>query len=377
MTIKNIEVINFRNYQKLSIDFSPKINIIIGDNGQGKTNLLESIYVLGMTKSHRSFIDGNLIKDSEDFAKIKGLISNDILDTKMEIVINKTKKTLTVDNNNVKNVGDYIKNLNLIIFSPDDLELIKGSPNIRRKFLNLEASQIFQNYLTTLNEYNKILKIRNELLKKLQKNIKIDMSYFNIITNYFIDRGIRIYMYRNNLIEDINNYIGNIYYDLTGIKDFSIKYKTVITFEKFEEQYIRKKIEEESIKLYQSEIKYGVSLFGPHRDDFDFFIENKLLKIYGSQGQQRLAVIALKLSEIEVFKRYEKNPILLLDDVFSELDDIKKNNLLSYITDNIQTIITTTDIQNISEEIIKNSKIIEIENGKIKNIKEVQENGEE
>lgn len=371
MIIKNIEVNNFRNYQKLNIDFSSKINIIVGDNAQGKTNLLESIYMLGMTKSHRSFIDGHMIKENEEVAKIKGVVNNGSLDTKLELIINKTKKTLIVDNNRIKNVSDYIKNMNLIIFAPDDLELIKGSPSVRRKFINLEASQLFSNYLNTLTEFNKILKIRNEILKKIQKNITVDMSYFKIITNYFIDRSIEIYQYRNNLINEINKHIEKIFYNLINIEKFNIKYKTTINFDNFEENYLRKKIEEECIKIYQSEVKYGVSLFGPHRDDFDFFINDKLLKLYGSQGQQRLAVIALKLTEIEVFKNYGKVPILLLDDVFSELDDNKKNNLLKYITDNIQTIITTTDIQNISEEIIKKSKIIEIKDGKIQDIKEV------
>src|SRR5690606_368242 len=132
-----------------------KINIIVGDNAQGKTNLLESIYMLGMTKSHRSFIDGHMIKENEEVAKIKGVVNNGSLDTKLELIINKTKKTLIVDNNRIKNVSDYIKNMNLIIFAPDDLELIKGSPSVRRKFINLEASQLFSNYLNTLTEFNK------------------------------------------------------------------------------------------------------------------------------------------------------------------------------------------------------------------------------
>lgn len=365
MIIKDISIKNFRNYKDLNLDFSPKINIIIGDNAQGKTNLLESIYVLGITKSHRSFIDNYLIKENEKIAKITGTIKKDILDTKLEITLEKNKKTLKVDGDKIKSVGEYIQHMNLILFSPDDLELIKGSPSIRRKFLNLEASQLFKDYLIELNNYNKLLKIRNELLKKTKKNIPIDIDYFKVITNYFIQKAIVIIQYRNNLINNLNNYIEQIYYNLLGINGFNLKYSPTISFKNYDTDYLKKSLEEESVKLYQSEVRYGSSLFGPHRDDFDFYINDLLLKSYGSQGQQRLAVIAIKLAEIEVFKEQNLKPILLLDDVFSELDDTKKNNLLDYITDNIQTIITTTDIQSISPKILDNSKIIKISNAQI------------
>ena len=183
MILKKIELSNFRNYNHLSTRFYKGINIIYGDNAQGKTNLLESIYTLGLTKSHRSFIDNNLIKNGEDKSIIRGIVNNGSLDTKLELTIENNKKKLFIDDSPIRKVSDYLSSMNIIIFYPDDLELLKGSPQIRRKYFNLELSQLYSNYYVVLNDYNKLLKIRNEYLKKLNFNKYVDMNYFNILTN--------------------------------------------------------------------------------------------------------------------------------------------------------------------------------------------------
>lgn len=372
MILKDITITNFRNYKNISIDFSPKINIIYGNNAQGKTNLLESIYVLGITKSHRSLIDNSLIMNGEKTSKIKGNIEIDNICTKLEINIEQKKKLLKIDNNEIKKVSDYISKMNIIIFYPEDLELIKGAPSIRRRYINLELAQLYNNYLLVLNEYNKLLKIRNEYLKKIQKKILVDMSYFNILTNYLIEKSVIIYRMRKKFVDKINLECGKIYKDITGIENFYIKYKTSIEFENFDKEYLKEKIEEKVLSIYPIEIRLGTTLFGPHRDDFEFYNGEFNLRNYGSQGQQRVAILSLKLSEISIFKNHKNTePLLLLDDVFSELDDIKKNNLLKYINKNIQTIITTTDLKNIDKSILDQSKIINIENGFIVNKKEV------
>lgn len=370
MYIKDINIVNFRNYDKLSLKFEKGINIIYGNNGQGKTNLLESLYVLALTKSHRSYIDSNLIKNDKEFLKITGNIYFNKIKTKLEISMDNKKKLLKIDNNELKKINEYISRMNIIIFCPDDLELIKNSPNIRRKFLNMELSQLYSNYYVLINEYNKILKLRNDYLKKTRN---FDKNYFNILTNYLIDKAIQVYRIRNKFIIKLNNNIADIYKNLTCIDNFYISYLTSINFENYDKEYLKEILEIEFKKIYEKELKYKVTLIGPHRDDLEFYIGSKNIKQYGSQGQQRMAVLAIKLAEIDIFKQYKDSyPILLLDDVFSELDKRKKNSLLNYINNDIQVLITTTDLANINKKLINSAKLIQIDNGTIKKITEVK-----
>lgn len=371
MYLKSIEIRNFRNYSKLSLDLNKGINIIYGKNAQGKTNLLESIYFLALTKSHRSFIDNNLIKNNEETAIIKGKIICNRIPTTLEVHLNKTK-SLYVDNKKTNKVSDYISKMNVIIFYPEDLELVKGSPTIRRKFLNLELCQLYSNYYVVLNEYNKLLKMRNDYLKKINKYHNYDQNYLEILNNYFVDKGIYLYQMRKKFVEKLNEFSPNIYENITKNKNFKIRYITNINLAQEKE-----KIKEEFLNMlndnFEREIKLGTSIIGPHRDDLEFYLENENIRNYGSQGQQRVTVLSLKLAEIDIFKKYrETNPILLLDDIFSELDIKKKNNLLKYIKKSVQTIITTTDLHQINKKIIEKAKLIQIENGQVKKIEEVK-----
>ena len=372
MYIKSIKLHNFRNYKKLSVSFSKKINIIYGRNAQGKTNLLESIYVLGFTKSHRSFIDNSLITDNEDYLTIEGVV-NDKVDSKYNVYIDSKQKKLKCNNDFIKKISDYIALVNVIIFTPDDLEIVKGSPQIRRKYLNLELSQLYSNYYVILNEYNKILKMRNDYLKKLNKGISKDLNYLDIITGYLIDKLINICKIRKKYIDKINEYCTKIYKDISDLDNFKVIYKPNIDLD-YNDFNIKEVLKEEYYKKQNLDIKLCMTNFGPHKDDYEFYLENKNLKLYGSQGQQRLAVLAFKLSEIEIIRKYrESTPILLLDDIFSELDGVKKNNLLKYISKDIQTIITTTDLNNLDKKLTSKSKLFRIKDGNIKKIKEVTE----
>lgn len=372
MYIKKIKLHNFRNYESLNVTLTKGINIIYGKNAQGKTNLLESIYVLGLTKSHRSFIDNNLINNNGDYLTIEGIVNNNKVDNKLNIYIDNRTKVLKFNNNSIRKISDYISTMNIIIFYPDDLELIKGSPQVRRKYINLELSQLYSNYFILINEYNKILKLRNEYLKRINKKISVDKNYIEILTGYLIDKSMMIYKMRNKFIDKINLYCSEIYKDIMNLDDFSIKYKPSIEFD-INDTNLKGYLKEEYDKKLDYDIKLCSTSLGPHKDDIEFFLGDKNLKFYGSQGQQRIAVLALKLSEIEIFKKYrESTPILLLDDIFSELDDIKKNNLLKYISRDIQTIITTTDLNNLDNKLIKKSKLFNINNGNIIKIKEVK-----
>lgn len=371
MYLKKLKLHNFRNYRSLNVTLTKGINIIYGENAQGKTNLLESIYVLGFTKSHRNFIDNNLINNESEYLTIEGIVNKEKIDNKFNIYIDNKNKILKYNNNTIKKVSDYISKMNIIIFYPDDLELIKGSPIDRRKYINLELSQLYSNYYILINEYNKILKLRNEYLKKINKKISVDKNYIEILTNYLIDKSIMIYKMREKFINKINNSCGEIYKNIMNLDGFSIKYKPSVEID-LRDHNIKEKLKDEYDKKIDYDIKICSTNLGPHKDDIEFYLGDKNLKYYGSQGQQRVAVLALKLAEIEIFKKYkETTPILLLDDIFSELDDNKKNNLLKYISKNIQTIITTTDLNNLDPKLIKKSKLFNINNGNIIKIKEV------
>jgi len=366
MILNDISLINFRNYDKLNLELCDNVNILIGNNAQGKTNILESIYVLGITKSHRSLIDNNLIKNNENFCKIKGNIKINNISRKLEFFLSGKEKKVFINKNQIKKLTDYISKFNIIIFTPDDLELIKGSPNTRRKFLNIEIGQIDNKYLNIVNDYNRLLKNRNEFLKRLNINSSSELRYLEVLNEKIIEKAVYIYEKRFEFIESINSNLSNIYSDVTNSGDLSIKYIHNLNIDTFDKDKIINLFKEKYKNNLNREIILGATLFGPHKDDFSFINGDNDMKYYGSQGQQRSAVLALKLSEIEIFKeRTKENPILLLDDIFSELDDIKKNNVIKYIKSGIQTIITTTDLNQINEELLEDSFIYKIDNGQV------------
>ena len=366
MFLKSISVVNFRNYDNLELELSPNVNIIYGDNAQGKTNLLESIYFLAMTKSHRSFIDDNLIREGEKIAKIDGLVSNDDFETNLRIVLSTASKKMFVDGNNYKKVSDYVSRMNVIIFYPEDLELVKGGPLVRRRYINLELSQLYSNYMDILNDYKKLIKIKGNYLKGVKSGNKMDDNYYSILNEYIIKRSVPIYIMRKKFIDKINMFASSIFFYFCGTKGFNIRYKTSINMDDVDSDRIGLELREQSKLLLSDEIKMGKNLLGPSFDDFEFYIDDMNIKKYGSQGQQRMAVLAIKLSEIEIFKNYlNTSPILLLDDVFSELDSVRKNNLLKYVDSSVQTIITSTDLDNIDSSIVERAKLFNIKNGKV------------
>lgn len=365
MFLKKIKLNNFRNYEQADIEFMPNINIIYGNNAQGKTNLLESIYFLAVTKSHHSFLDNKLIKEGKNELKVEGIVKKGDIENNYIINLKENKKSLKIDGNPIRKVSEYISNINIIIFYPDDLNLIKGSPNDRRRYINVELSQLSAKYFEVLGEYNKLLKIRNDYLKKYVDRIDFDEKYFEILTEHLVDKCIYIYKMRNKYVEKINKYCKNISLKIFGNDNFYINYINNFNQYDFNDSNIKNIILNEFKKNNYKERKYKNTVLGPHKDDFEFIYDDKNLKFYGSQGQQRLGILVLKLSEIEIFNDYKNTkPILLLDDVFSELDNTKKNNLLFYIDDDIQTIITTTELSNLDEKLIKKANLIKINNGK-------------
>ena len=368
MKITKINLSNFRNYLNINIKLDRGINIFYGDNAQGKTNILESIVILALTKSHRVVNNPNIITFGKNSCKLECSVKKDKLISKLEVDLSENDlKKLYINKTQIRKVSDYISYLNVIVFSPDDLEIVKGSPNVRRNLLNIELSQISKVYLNTYNEYNKILKTRNEYLKILYSNSISDKSYLDVITEKLIEKSIIIYQKRKEFIDLINNNINNYFNIITGEDDLKIEYINNLDIKDYTEEEIRKKFSEKLKKNYNRELQNGMTLYGPHRDDFIFNLKGNDLKIYGSQGQQKLSILCLKLSEIPIFKDLTNYyPVLLLDDIFSELDIKKRNRLLKLINDfDIQSIVTTTDLKNINKKSIEEAFIYEVKNANI------------
>jgi len=363
LKINKLYLRNFRNYLDLEIDFNDKLNIIIGNNAQGKTNILEAIYFLSITKSFLSVNEKTLIFRDKEFSMIKGDVVNSNFNKKLSILINDNGKKIEVNQKIIKRNIDYLGNLRVIIFSPDDIRLLKDSPGNRRRFLNIELSQLYDKYVKLLSEFNIVLKQRNEYLKII-KNGNFNQEYFNILNDKYASLAVEIYIYRNNFINKINEYITDKYYFISGDNNLFVKY--------ISDTSISNRVEMKNSLLSRlndnknREVMYGNTMIGPHKDNFCFYLDESNLSLYGSQGQLKMAILALKLAEIDVFRSVTgETPVLLLDDIFSELDIEKRNKLIKFLNDDVQTIMTTTDLSEIDNELVKIANIYKIENGTI------------
>lgn len=358
MKITNLKLVNYRNYDQININFSNNINIIYGNNGTGKSNLIEAIYLLSLTKSFRTLDDKNLIKNNTNTALVKGIIDNKVY----FIELSNSLKKVFIDNKKINRISDYISKVNIILFNPLDTKILTDSPNARRKMLNIEISQINKEYVNLLSTYNRILKHRNAYLKQLYLNGNASIDYLNILTTKLIDLGINIYNIRKDYIEQINNNLTNIYKEIFDYGELKIKYMS--TFNKDKEELLQI-----FQKNYKKEITYGKTIFGIHHDDIHFILDGNNIKEYGSIGQQKNSIISFKLAELPLIK--EKNgtyPILILDDLFSELDNKKINNIIKMLNKEVQTFITSTDIDRVNKDLLNDSYIFYINNGKIERI---------
>lgn len=358
MYIKTLNLTNFRNYEKLEAKFNNHTNIFIGKNAQGKTNILESLHILGLTKSHKVNKDRDVIKINTEYAKINSLINLNDKDIELDIIISKVGKKAKYNHIELEKLSEYIGILNVVIFAPEDLDLIKGNPQVRRKFLDLEIGQISKQYLYSLLNYKKVLKQRNDLLKTMQMDKEKDMMLLDIITDQLIGYLEEIIEQRKHFISKINKYTNKIYKYLSNSEDdLLIKYIPSIDFE-YKREFISK---------YKYDIITGTTNLGAHRDDIEFYLNKQIIKTHSSQGEMRSAVLSVKLALIDFIYEYKGDyPILLLDDVLSELDEDRQINLIDYIQNKTQNFITSTDIKGINLKKIINYKLFTIENGQIK-----------
>ena len=365
MKIKNLKLKNFRNYENLDIKFDKSLNIFIGDNAQGKSNILESIVVLALTKSYLNVKDKNLIRNGALFSNISAKVVFDNSVNDLFISFNEKEKKVKINNNLIKKYSDYISKVRFILFSPLDINLIRESPSSRRKIFNVEISQLSNRYVKLMQNYNAVLKKRNQFLKKVISVGKCDSFYLGIINEKFSILAVDITMERYNFVNSINNRLSDIYREITGDCGLTFKYNSSIDI--CDNQVSMRNLFLNRLKdNFEKDKLYGMTLIGPHRDDYSLFLGDSDLSIYGSQGQNRVAILSLKLSEIFMFKEKTGDyPILLLDDIFSELDITKRNRLVKYILSDVQTIITTTDLNMLDSSLVKKAKIFKISNGKI------------
>ena len=368
MIIRNIKLKNFRNYENLDFVLNNRLNIIIGNNAQGKTNILEFIYFLSLTKSFFAVNDKVVIKKNCLYARIDGVITSNNGCNNLSILVNNYGKYLKIGNKEIKKSSDYLGYLKVILFSPDNIRLLKEGPSIRRRFLNIEISQLSKRYILILNQFNDLLKQRNEYLKNIRNSL-VDKDYMLILNQKFAELAYQIYNFRNDFIVEINKRIKDIYKSIINIDNIEIKYITDIKLN--DKETMINEIIDRLDRNYDKEILYGSTLIGPQRDDFCILLNGNDISSYGSQGQMRIAILSVKLSEIDIiFNKFGEYPVILLDDIFSELDVDKRNKLIKYLNCDRQVIITTTDIENINEELVNNAKLFKIDNGKVIETKE-------
>ena len=359
MKIDSLSLMNFRNYETLNISFE-NLNIIYGLNGSGKTNIVEAIYMLALTKSFRINNDKIMIKKGKIKAKIKGNVLKKNDENEFGVEISNDGKIVTINGEKQDKVSDYVSRINVILFNPSDTRLIDDAPSERRKMLNIEISQIYKEYLVVLTNYQRILKQRNFYIRGMYINGSYTSEYLDILTKKLVEYGKVICKYRQDFIDNINKYIKSNYEKIFGSGTLKIRY--VSTFKNKSEDDLIKRFKDN----YQKELSVGKTLEGIHHDDIMFILDNNNLKEWGSEGQRKNAIISFKLAEINVINEIKGYyPILILDDLFSELDKEKITNLLGMLDRNVQTFITTTDLKNISKKVIKDAKKIKVCDGAI------------
>lgn len=357
MIIKRLELADYRNYESLDLQFDKGTNILCGDNAQGKTNILEAIYVAATTKSHKGSKDNEIINFDKEEAHIRTYLEKDAVETRVDMHLRKSKsKGIAIDGQKIKKAADLLGLCNVVFFSPEDLNIIKNGPAERRRFVDMELCQLDSFYLYNLNHYNKIVNQRNKLLKDMYMNPDLKDT-LTIWDSQLVSFGSKIIERRKIFTEQLNEIISEIHKKLSGGKEeILVYYNPDVSAEDFEVKLTLH--QERDIKLKQTTV-------GPHRDDFSFMIGKLDVRRFGSQGQQRTAALSLKLSEIELVKKIAKDfPVLLLDDVLSELDSNRQNYLLNSIGD-IQTIITCTGLEEFVNNRFEINKVYKVNNGKV------------
>ncbi len=353
--LNEIKLTNFRCYHSFSAKFISHINIIVGNNAVGKTSLVEAVYCLGLTKSHKASNDIEMIKSNDEVAVIKGFFQNDKEKDEIVLSISEKGKKINKNNKTEQTLSKYLGYFSIVMFCPEDLGLVKGSPIERRKFLDVNIGQTNKKYLKSLISYRRLLKQRNEVLKLFNEKEGYDDCLLSILTKTMIDEAKTIINERNKFIALLNNYLfGKCDYISGEKEEAKLVYNPNCNVENL--------LKESELKKSLDKITKTTN-WGPHRDDFSILINGKEASKYASQGQQKTVVLSMKLGLADLIKTQTKNIIVILDDVFGELDIERQNRVLKLLTFDDQIFITTTTTDNLSEKVLKDSQILCIENG--------------
>lgn len=366
MYIEELELENYRNYKHLTMSFENNVNVILGENAQGKTNVMESIYVLGMAKSHRTSNDKDLIRWDQEYAKIKGRVQKSRGAIPLELMISKKGKKAKFNHIEQQKLSQYVGNMNVVMFAPEDLHLVKGSPQVRRRFIDMEIGQVSPVYLYDMSQFQKILQQRNHYLKQLQIKKQTDLTFLHVLTEQYIEVALRVIKKRFEFIRMLENWAKPIHFGISrGLEDLEIHYKPSIEVSESTDWSKMVEVLSDKVSSIQNrEIERGVTLVGPHRDEILFFVNGRDVQTFGSQGQQRTTALSVKLAEIElIHSEIGEYPILLLDDVLSELDDYRQSHLLNTIKGKVQTFVTTTTIDGIDHQTLREATTFSVKDG--------------
>lgn len=359
MIVESLKLQNYRNYEYLNMNFDEKINIIYGDNAQGKTNILESMYVCATSKSHRGSKDREIIRFDNDDSHIKVNVKKNDMNYRIDMHLKKNKpKGIAVNGIPIKRAVELFGILNIVFFSPEDLNIIKNGPSERRRFIDMELSQLDKIYLDCLINYNKVVNQRNSLLKEYAFSGREDIiSSLDIWDMQLVKYGNDVIKSREKFVKEINDLVKSIHTKLSGDREqLEIIYEPCVKEQDFESELVR---------VRDRDLKFKCTNIGPHKDDMCFLINGMDVRKYGSQGQQRTAALSLKLAEIELVKQIiHDTPVLFLDDVLSELDSRRQNFLLDSIG-NIQTMITCTGLDEFINNRFSINKIFKVVNGTV------------
>ena len=359
MIVESLKIQNYRNYEYLNMNFDEKINIIYGDNAHGKTNILESMYVCATSKSHRGSKDREIIRFDNDESHIKVNVKKNDMNYRIDMHLKKNKpKGIAVNGIPIKRAVELFGILNIVFFSPEDLNIIKNGPSERRRFIDMELSQLDKIYLDCLINYNKVVNQRNSLLKEYAFSGREDIiSSLDIWDMQLVKYGNDVIKSREKFVKEINDLVKSIHTKLSGDREqLEIIYEPCVKEQDFESELVR---------VRDRDLKFKCTNIGPHKDDMCFLINGMDVRKYGSQGQQRTAALSLKLAEIELVKQIiHDTPVLFLDDVLSELDSRRQNFLLDSIG-NIQTMITCTGLDEFINNRFSINKIFKVVNGTV------------
>ncbi|MFC5711651.1 DNA replication/repair protein RecF [Thalassorhabdus alkalitolerans] len=369
MHIESLYLKQYRNYEELTLQFENKINVIIGENAQGKTNLMEAIYVLAFTKSHRTPREKELINWDEDFARIHAQLSKSSGPFSLEVILSKKGKKVKYNELEQRKLSEYIGACNVVMFAPEDLNLVKGAPQVRRRFIDMEIGQISSVYLHDLAVYHRILKQRNQLLKDMfsKSGTQADMM-LEVLTEQLIKAAAKLVERRFHFLNMLEKWAKTIHKEISrGKEELILSYvPTAEVSEGMELSMIEEEYKQAFGKVRDNEKRRGVTLVGPHREDIKLTVNDRNVQTYGSQGQQRTTALSLKLAEIELIREnIGEYPILLLDDVLSELDDHRQSHLLNTIQGKVQTFVTTTSVEGIEHETLKQASMFYVEDGRL------------